>query len=604
MKSCMRGLLLLLVSLSQAPPLTAQQHFLNLDFEKPGAVQPHLPWGWRAANLPGWVSDATISLDTTTAHRGRRSLRLANGREPFVRVLRSVPATGSLYRGKSVHISTWIRSGGHSGLRLAARSNEDSAGVNLPATPEGEWTHHELVAPINPDAIALEIILTLTGKGVVWIDDLELRVDGVRVDSVALSANPTTSQLAWLQHNAVSLVPSDTAIAKIMDLGPLHSLMASAKVLAIGESTHGTKEYNLLWRDVTEYVTRHFNTQVVVLEESQLTAAALNQWVQGGSGDVYRILENGAYPMMRRAELIAMFEWIRQYNATAARKVDVVGIDAANVLSELDSVQAFLLRHDAAYSPVAQSNYGVLRALWLSRGWFGHTADSLKAWQDGAVRVLDHMRSMRPSYAAAVGNERADQMIRYAEAIHQGSMVLRYSGNDLIARDSIMAANMMRELSIRGPDTRAVLFAHSLHVGRLPRRMGEWLSKAMGDAYVPITTTSFDGHYMGSQPSSGGQHGEKVDVRIGPAPVGSFDEMLHRLGTPKLGVNLRAAVRDSAGAWLSDWWWISTSSARAVDFPFGFWPLSRYWDAVLFFDRTTAAEEERCRFVPVHRCWR
>jgi erythromycin esterase len=520
-----------------------------------------------------------------------------------------LPKTGLVTYGKSLRLSAWVRSGGYTGdsFRILAVSSDSANGiVAIPPSPAGGWTQYEVTTPIDARDVAnVAIRLMLVGNGTVWVDDLELQIDGVRVDSLVMAGPPTDAQREWLKRSVVSLEPKLAGPARLLDLEPLRSLMASAKVVGVGESTHGTLEFGQLRRDVIEYAAQNLGIHVVAMEESQLTAAALNRWIHGASGQLRPLLENGLYPGARRAESAALFEWMRQYNATAAHKLDFVGVDMANVLSEIDSVRLFLERHDPEYVPIARQTYDTLRAIWRTRGFGGHTRESMTAWRDGAARVHDHMRARRATYAAAVGDSQVTRMVQYADAVQQGAILLLTSPNDLIARDSMMATNLVRELTAHGPDARAVLFAHSMHVGRQPRRMGDFLNKAMGEAYVPMTSVSYEGMYLAGPPSLDPfELGGKVEVPLGPGFVGSIEEMLHRVGGQRLGLDLKRALRQPEGRWLADPWYVTFVGAAVVDVSLSLMPISRWWDGVLFLDRTTAAKYVPCTGVPVPLCWR
>src|SRR3954469_9700920 len=87
---------------------SAQQQFLNLDFELASYRLANEPWGWR--RIPFGAVAGSVSLDTTTKHHGRQSLRLerSSGR-PIGFDLRLPPGEAAL-RGKELTLTAWVRS--------------------------------------------------------------------------------------------------------------------------------------------------------------------------------------------------------------------------------------------------------------------------------------------------------------------------------------------------------------------------------------------------------------------------------------------------------------------------------------------------------------
>lgn len=130
-----------------------------------------------------------------------------------------------------------------------------------------------------------------------------------------------------------------------------------AEVVLLGESTHGSKEFYCLRRQLTRHLVRDRGFRAVLLEaewpdiyniNQHLTcskspypsvAAALAQQVQG----------HGKH-MWQNSEAIAMLEWIRQFNASQGFRPDsmvyVFGMDCQQIYRSLNVLYMALAELD------------------------------------------------------------------------------------------------------------------------------------------------------------------------------------------------------------------------------------------------------------------
>jgi erythromycin esterase len=93
---------------------------------------------------------------------------------------------------------------------------------------------------------------------------------------------PTASQLGWLKTHAIPIehVEAGTGFA---DLQRLKTAIGDARIVALGEATHGTREINQLRYRLTEFLASESGFTVVALE-TMVEADHVNEYVlHGGS---------------------------------------------------------------------------------------------------------------------------------------------------------------------------------------------------------------------------------------------------------------------------------------------------------------------------------
>ncbi len=152
------------------------------------------PAGW-GGNLP-----ETVFLDGKVVHGGRWSARIERGSDSprdFTAMSKSLPvdfmgATMEL-RGflrtedVSDHAALWLRLNGESGM-LAIDTMQ---GRQLRGTTD--WAEYSISLPVHKDANRVTFGALLSGAGKVWVDDLQLLVDGKPIWDVPKVEPPKTA---------------------------------------------------------------------------------------------------------------------------------------------------------------------------------------------------------------------------------------------------------------------------------------------------------------------------------------------------------------------------------------------------------------------------
>lgn len=319
------------------PGLAAAQQPLNLDFERASVSGHERPWGWSL----GWSAfaggpAATFALDSVVRHRGRRSLRIAmsdaSTAAPPQSIMLQIPA--DFARGREVRLSGWMRTEGlHKRALLTLEAWKDGQFASADtvsieaaaarANPQ-EWTRHELTIRVPPELDVHSVVITaaLQGSGAAWFDDFELSVDGMPITEVPIGADPPSeADLGWLAAHVTPLrdvrVPS-TGIADDADLDLFADIVGDARIVALGESTHGTREFFLVKHRLLEFLVRKLGFTVFAIEANQLAVEKINRYVQGGDGtarDVMRVM----FRVWNTEEMLELVEWMRAYNAEGPR---------------------------------------------------------------------------------------------------------------------------------------------------------------------------------------------------------------------------------------------------------------------------------------------
>jgi len=280
--------------------------------------------------------------------------------------------------------------------------------------------------------------------------------DSADAGAASASAVETPPEVVrWLAANAtpVGSLDDDEHAA---GLEPLRRIVGDARIVALGEATHGSHEFFAFKRRALEYLVKELGFTDFAMETDWTQALAADDWVQGGSGEVEGALRNVS-GLWRTEEYRALLAWMRAWNADPAhaRKLHFHGLDMGDPGLTARRLQAYLARVDP---DVAESVAPVVTALGGGAG--SASEDDLA----GLVSVFDEMRD---AFVAA-SSEREWSLARQHIAILAQSWRARQKpGNEGTSwRDRCMADNARWILRDAGAGARLVLSAHNGHVSR------------------------------------------------------------------------------------------------------------------------------------------
>ena len=382
----------------------------------------------------------------------------------------------------------------------------------------------------------------------------------------------------WIRARAIPLA-SVTAGTGFADLEPLRGIIGDARIVSLGEATHGTREFFQLKHRLLEFCVCELGFTVFGIEASFPESLAVNDYVLHGRGNPADALASMRFWTWDTQEVLALIEWMRAWNGTHDRKVKFYGFDmqfpAVATLELID----YLRRVAPDLAAACEAPLAPLAADFTAERFGRLSAATREAALASIEGVLAAFARERAAWIIAT-SDLAWQLARmHAIALEQGARghgdVPSYEG-----RDVSMVENVRSLLEIEGPAARAVLWAHNGHVAReseyftndntpIPN-MGSRLHQFFGRDHV-IVGFAFNQGAFQAIASKGGL----VNHSVPPAPEGSLDATLakaahRRPGMPAFLLDLKTAP---AVGPVSDWlaskpstrWIGATYSAERAD---------------------------------------
>lgn len=338
------------------------------------------------------------------------------------------------------------------------------------------------------------------------------------------------------------------------DLNPLMDRIGSARIVLLGEATHGTSEFYRMRERITRDLIIKKGFRFIAIEADWPDAARVDHYVRHFQYPPSEWTAFARFPtwMWRNTEVHDFVSWLRKYNGTVERSERVAfhGLDLYSLYDSIRSVLNYLDELDPNSARVARERYGCLTPWQRDPATYGHAAltGSYPKCESHVVRALTDLLAKRQAYAEHDGERFLDaeqnarlvaNAERYYRIMYYGS---RASWN---LRDSHMFATLKNLLAFHGPDSKAVVWAHNSHVGnaeatemaaRGEHNLGQLCRKAFGaQAYL----VGF-GTHSGTVAAASKWDGPMEIKTVRPALPRSYEQMCHATGLARFMLSLRS----------------------------------------------------------------
>lgn len=294
------------------------------------------------------------------------------------------------------------------------------------------------------------------------------------------------------------------------------------RVVALGESTHGTKEYHIMRKDVFSHLLDTYGCRTFLLEASFGSCLYINQYILGGSepgtaGEAIQSLESWVYHTNEFKQLI---EWMHDYNQTAGKdkQIHFYGVD----MQESAHASAYLLSYIQSVFPDKANVYEPLLSV-LKEPSYSFEDKDMSPVMNALDQIQAEMEQAQEQYIenSSLYDYRIAQECIQAlkEFLTRLPFVFVDPEKDLekfaegcAFRDSCMAARVETILALDQADM-VFLTGHNAHVTRrsairegIPsiKAMGDLLADRLDDAYFSIGTAFCEGTLKAIDYNQGG----------------------------------------------------------------------------------------------------
>lgn len=410
---------------------------------------------------------------------------------------------------------------------------------------------------------------------------------GPGLGAVAPLGDPRARSMALDPQLAAAAQPLRTvqAAGPMDDLAVLDPIVRGARIVGLGEATHGTREVFQLKHRLLAYLVERHGVRVLAFEENSVATREIDRYIKGGPGTPEQALRR-AMMVWRTEEIRDMVVWLRSHNqrAAAADRVSVVGVDVQDLSAEAEGILAALERLDPDLARTATPAF----ALIDDTDAYGSGTDAARdACRDALAAVAAKLRAQA---AAVAGPREVARLIFDAETAVKREAGLRawLEPDGRPGRDAQMAERMQFVADHDFPRAQVALWAHNMHVGVLDDSMGARLRARYDRGYA----------VLGTAVGLGEVRAVNVDdlrgftpMPLAPLAPTQLEAALHAVGKPIFALDVRP--RSGSEAWRKALLEPTGMSAIGASYshkkPTRPVTVGAAFDAMLYLDRTQAS---------------
>jgi len=260
-------------------------------------------------------------------------------------------------------------------------------------------------------------------------------------------------------------------------LDPLFNRIGNARIVMLGEASHGTHEYYTWRTHITKRLIEEKGFRFIAVEGDWPDCYRLNRFVKGYDADnksAFKVLHAfNRWPtwMWANWEIVALADWLRSYNAPlpANKKIGFYGLDVYSLWESMESIVRYLEKTDPDALRVAEEAFRCFEPYKKEEGReYARAAMFVpELCQNEIVELLKEVQKKMPSYDSDYENVFSTEQNalvavnaeRYYRAMIAGGP---HSWN---IRDRHMADTLDRLLQFHGHESKVIVWAHNTHIG-------------------------------------------------------------------------------------------------------------------------------------------
>ena len=156
------------------------------------------------------------------------------------------------------------------------------------------------------------------------------------------------SVVDWIRANAIRLNTPEAGHG-FDDMQPLKKVIGDARVVELGEATHGTREFFQLKHRMLEFLATQMGFTIFSIEANMPEAYKLNDYVLTGKGDPKELLKGMYFWTWDTEEVLDMILWMRKFNESGKGRIEFTGFDMQTPNVALGIVRGFVGKYDEDY---------------------------------------------------------------------------------------------------------------------------------------------------------------------------------------------------------------------------------------------------------------
>ena len=287
-----------------------------------------------------------------------------------------------------------------------------------------------------------------------------------------------TKEVLMDEHEAVAVIKQWAyPLQRNPDLQPLFDRIGDARIVMLGEASHGTHEY-YTWRShISQRLIEDKGFNFIAVEGDWPDYLRLNRFVKGydaANNSAAKILDGfDRWPtwIWINWEIMALAEWLRERNAglPANKRAGFYGLDVYSLWESMESIMHYLKKTDPAALKVAEEAFDCFEPYRKDEGQSYARASQFvpEICENEVVQLLKKIQQKLPSYNTDHENvfstEQNALVTVNAEKYYRA--MIKGGPHSWNIRDRHMADTLDRLLQFHGEHSKVIVWEHNTHIG-------------------------------------------------------------------------------------------------------------------------------------------
>lgn len=450
---------------------------------------------------------------------------------------------------------------------IAIRNSQDK-----PIKGNTDWQEVVLKIPVSENTEFLDFGVMYRGKGIAWYDNLELFIDG----------KPIKNQIKELTNFEKGLIKKYIYPLKTFgpsekdnsDLRILKNLIGDSKVVALGESTHGSSEIYKMKDRLIRYLAENENFDIFSIE-AQMQQSYLVENYTNGNSTLKEAMRNLGYWTWKTKEMASLLNWMKDFNKDK-KKISFTGFDMQSVSEPIKQLRATFKDDKELQNKFDKLSLKIQEFLEenknVRRNYILTDDQSITIYP-----ILSEIKSKITSANNLTESEKKwqNQNLRIIEQILEKTM---------ISRDKFMAENFMW-IKDNNPNSKFIVWAHNGHINKDKLRMGGFLDEKLKNNYITFGFAFFDGTYKAMSNKDLG------NVTAQTPYLGTYEYWLNSLNEPYFILDIKKMKEDKDLKYLlTDFELRTTGSTKTNINEFSYRNLADDFDYLIFLNKSTNSD--------------
>ena len=261
------------------------------------------------------------------------------------------------------------------------------------------------------------------------------------------------------------------------DLDPLLKRIGDARIVMLGEASHGTHDYYTWRTHISRRLIEEKGFNFIAVEGDWPDCYRLNRFVKGYDRDnksAYKILESfKRWPtwMWSNWEIVALADWLQKHNTGLSpnKRVGFYGLDVYSLWESMESIMQYLEKTDPSALKVAKEAFYCFEPYKEDQGHSYARASQFvpEICQNEVIELLKEIRIKMPTYDTDEENvfsaEQNALIAVNAEKYYRA--MIKGGPHSWNVRDRHMADTLTRLLDFHGENSKVIVWEHNTHIG-------------------------------------------------------------------------------------------------------------------------------------------